>query len=352
MSMDETPGHSDDTAPLLPEHTTSLKTDPPPQSSRQYGRLFVFMLGTVVLGILGTMAYQYGHPKKPATDVVVSSPAPATQPWDELQAQIQELREAQQAMSQQITNHHQQIDHLIQASPAVPSQEVSIQQARYYLDLAQITAKWSQNSDTTIRLLQSADKILAETKYPNTASVRDAIAQDLTALADRPSVNIDEIASKMNTITQKIEQLRTYPFAVDTTKTQYQPTESTNWRDNLYDNMQQLRGLITIQHHDDAWLPPSLNRITWLRENIHMTLQQARLGLIEQNQSLFTSALQATADSIAAGFDPKDPTTAGVLQDLQALQSTKISYPVPSLHHYESFFESNRDSAPTTKGSS
>lgn len=353
MSMDDLPNNIDKTSPSLTEEPIPrVDPDPTPKCSRRYGGLCALTICAVVLGVLGTMTYQYLYPTTQSVAPAFSSHGSEAQPWEEMQAQIQELRESQKAMQQQTASHRQQIQHLLQESPAVLNQDLSIQQARYYLELAQINARWSNNIASTISLLRSADSILAQTNLLNTHTLRQAIAEDLTALEKIPTINTNEVVSKINTISQQIAQLSTYPVAVDTTQPQHQPPESPSWRDNLYDNMQQLRGLITIQHHDEAWLPPSPNTIALLRENIRMTLQQARLGLIEQHQSLFTSALQAASDSISASFDPSDPKTAAVIKDLQALQTTKVAYPMPTLHHYAQLIEQNSDLSPATKGSS
>ena len=235
------------------------------------------------------------------------------------------------------------------------TQDWDLEKARYYLELAQINAQWSHNIASTTHLLQTAEHILAQVNYPNLATIHNAITQDLAEIAVIPTINTTEILEKINSIRQQVEQLSIHPVAVTTDNPIRQATEPKTWQDNVYDNMQQLRGLINIEHHDETWLPPRPNTIALLRENIRMNLQQAQLGLIEQNQALFTLALQAASDSISANFDPNTPKAHALIQDLQTLKTTKVAYSIPPLHPYAQLFEQsepNSEPASATKGSS
>ncbi len=58
--------------------------------------------------------------------------------------------------------------------------------ARYYLELAQINAHWSDDQQVTIALLQQADALLRTIPDQQLFTVRQAIAQEITQLQVLP----------------------------------------------------------------------------------------------------------------------------------------------------------------------
>ena len=353
MSMDETPDNITHTPPSLSEPQTQ-KPESKSGSLLSFGRIVAITVCASVLASLTTITYQHLYPTTQSPAPVITPQNSSNPPWQTIQAQIQELRQSQRALNEQSATNQQQIQHLMQEQPS-QTQDWGLEKARYYLELALINAQWSHNIASTTHLLQTADHILAQGNYPNLATIRHAIAQDLAELAEIPTINTTEILDKINNIRQQVEQLNIHPVAVRTDNPTRQATEPKTWQDNVYDNMQQLRGLINIEHHDEGWLPPRPNTIALLRDNIRMNLQQAQIGLIEQHQALFTSALQAASDSISASFDPNDPKTHALIQALQALKTTKVAYSFPPLHPYAQLFEQNEpnsEPASSTKVSS
>ena len=353
MSMDETHNNITHTPPLLSEQQTQ-KPEPQSVYSLSLGGIIAVTVCASVLASLVSITYQHLHPATRSPAPVIKPQNPSNLPYQAIQTQIQELHQSQQALNQQTANNQQQIQHLMQKQPS-KTQDWDLEKARYYLELAQINAQWSHNIASTTHLLQTAEHILAQVNYPNLATIHNAITQDLAEIAVIPTINTTEILEKINSIRQQVEQLSIHPVAVTTDNPIRQATEPKTWQDNVYDNMQQLRGLINIEHHDETWLPPRPNTIALLRENIRMNLQQAQLGLIEQNQALFTLALQAASDSISANFDPNTPKAHALIQDLQTLKTTKVAYSIPPLHPYAQLFEQsepNSEPASATKGSS
>lgn len=255
-----------------------------------------------------------------------------------LQNQIKQLEQSQEQIAAQIQSQHQQIQKLRQEQPS-QTVDWEIQKARSYLELAQINAEWSQNRNATLNLLRQADFILVHSNHPNTAALRQAIAQDIAALSQIPSVDIIGILAKLKAAAREVTQLNGRPAMHDQNPAPVTEHNGT-WRDNLNESVQQLEGFIRIHHQDDAWMAPlNPEYLAILRENIRMNIQQAELGLVEQHASLYTAALNAAIKSICFGFQQDDPKTKALIQSLQDLKKTVIAYPIPKLQPYQALFD-------------
>lgn len=257
-----------------------------------------------------------------------------------LHNQITQLEQSQKQITSQIQSQQQQIQKLLQQQPS-QTVDWDIQKARSYLELAQINAEWSQNRNATLSLLRQADVTLVHSNHPNTSGLRQAIAQDISALSQIPSVDIIGILAKLKAANHEVTQLQERPAIIQERNPSPNTVQHTaTWRDNLNESMQQLEGFIRIQHQDRAWMAPlSPEYLALLRENIRMNIQQAELGLIEQHTELYTAALNAAIKSICFGFQQDDPKTKALIQSLQALKQTVIAYPLPKLQPYPALFD-------------
>lgn len=339
--MDEKSANIEPSVSSLPETDTGKKRSPPNQILLSWGTLGMSILAVTLSGA-ALLFYQ----KQPTP--IQHSPTPVkaqtfhNKDWQNMQNQMQQLEHAQQQLSTQIATNQHQIQNLNQAQQSL-SQDWGIQKARYYLDLAQINTTWSHDSQTTLSLLQHADQILAHASHPNVQRIRQAIAEDITSLMQIPTIDTQGILAKLTAIDNQISGLSDRFYSKKETHPNHVSAPTATWRDNWENSLQQLRGLISIRYQEESALTPlSPDDITLLRENIRMNLQQAGLGLIEQHPALYTQALQAAANSIAFGFNPKNPQTHAILQSLQTLQRTPVAYPPPSLHPYTQLFDASQ----------
>ncbi len=336
MSIDQISVNSEPTPPpSLPEASIVKK-----ESMRSLGTLILSILA-IALSSTTIVLYQKLHTQIQHSTTSVNTQNHQNKDWQSMQTQIQKLGQTQQELSTQMVTNQQHLEQLIQTQP-YQTQDWDIQKARYYLDLAQIDAEWSHNSNTTLHLLQHADQILAHSNHPNVQRIRQAIALDITAIMQIPSIDTKGILAKLATINNQIAQLSTqfYPAHASSPNPTTPAEPTPTWRANWDSSMQQLRGLISIRHQDeDALAPLNPDYIALLRENIRMNLQQAELGIIEQREALYTLALQAAINSISFGFNQNNAQTQALIQSLQDLKKITVVFPMPTLHPYSQLFD-------------
>jgi uroporphyrin-3 C-methyltransferase len=343
--MDEN-ANTDDHLTTHADKNTVPEGKPP---SSHWGKIVGVALLTISVSCLSVMLYRDWQTTPPMSTLDKSS----QKVLEHIQNQIQALQQSQQQMTTQTQTSQQQIQQLLAQKPK-QMQNLGTDTARYYLELAQMNAQWTHDLPTTLHLLELASQHLTQTDDSNSVAMRDSIEQDRHALQQIPVIDTALLLTKLNTLSQQVEQLspRIYPSSA-ISPMHSNSNSITSWRENLQDNLQQLRGLVSIRHQEDTDLPIfGPNYYGLLRENIRLNLQQAQMGIVAQNQSLYHFALQATSQNIRAGFNPVNPKTRTILQALQELQNAKVAYPSVTLHSYSQFVESQADTAIDTKVSS
>ncbi len=336
MNMDETSAH--DTQTITPELQTKAP-NAPSQSKASLSWIQIIIITLCAAGVASMLSITYLRLQP--QQKLAAQPTAATQsktlPWETIQRQIQELSQTQQELVQNNQQNQLDIKHLLQVQPAL-SQDWELQRARYYLELAQINAQISNNIPSVIRVLQAADEILAQSHHANLSSIRQGIAEDLKKLTAIPISDPNLILNKIKSLDLEIDELKAIHLANYLAKSSASTVKPQTWQEHLYLNLQKLNGLISIQHHDEDWLPFGPNYIAVMRENIRMNLQQAQLGLIGHDQNLYTTALLAATANIKAMFDPNNSQTQTILRALQSLQTSPVAATIPRLQPYDQLF--------------
>ncbi len=206
--------------------------------------------------------------------------------------------------------------------------------ARYCLELAQINAHWSDNSATTIALLQQANRLLASLQDESSFSVRQAITKEIAQLQSIPSIDIAGLLSQIDAIENLIIKLPLKPVVVslgpNTT-----PTNESNpsaWRKYLKESLGLLQTLVVIHRHDETIHPlPSPAYESMLHNSILLNLQQAQWAILQHHEAVYQRALTQALQEINQTFEPNTSTMNLVTRQLKTLQQTHLIQPKPLL---------------------
>ncbi len=207
--------------------------------------------------------------------------------------------------------------------------------ARYYLELAEINAHWSDNTQTTSALLQQADDLLANLHEPELYIVRQAIAKEMTQLQAIPTIDIVGLLAKLDAAQQLLTDL---PIKNPFTLTNASPSSvtATNktpsaWRERVQNSIQLLEKLVLIRHHDEAVEPllaPEYESV--LRETCLLNLQEAQWAVIQRNHDVYKLSLTQAINTIKRTFDLQAKNTQTLLQQLNELQQTQLDSQKPT----------------------
>ncbi len=228
-----------------------------------------------------------------------------------------------------------------------------LQKTRYYLEMAETNAHWSDNTQTTIALFQQADALLVNLHEPQWLAIRQAIATDIAQLQTIPTLDIAGMLARLDAAQHVLTTCPSKnPLALTKTKTLPDTTikPPATWREHLQVSLDLLKKLVIIHHHNEAIQPlltPEYETI--MRENIRLNLQETQWAVLQKNQAVYDLSLTQAIDNIRMVFDQNAPCTQLLIEQLHALQSTQLKSEAPSsgqsLLLLNQFIESKKDAS-------
>jgi len=199
---------------------------------------------------------------------------------------------------------------------------------RYYLELAQINAHWSDQTETTVALLQEADALLGTLHDQRLFVVRQAITKEISQLQAAPQLDMTKILSQLDAAQSMVLKLSIKqsfaPLAVNDTTPPPENTQST-WRNHLSDAMRLLEKMVVVQHHTDDVQPLLTSAYeSVLRENIRLSLQEAQWAVLRFNDPMYHLLLTQAILNVNRSFDSHVEGNQALLKYLDDLQKIQL----------------------------
>ncbi|ASQ45049.1 uroporphyrinogen-III C-methyltransferase [Legionella clemsonensis] len=247
-----------------------------------------------------------------------------------LTTSVETLTKAQTELQRQLQAIDQELRTAMQQR-LYQREDWNLLKARYYLELAQINAHWSNDQQTSIALLKQADALLSSLSEQPVFTVRQAIAQEITQLQATPRVDIAGLLSQLDAAERNLSNL---PLKQPLGKTQNkaEAKKKTSWREHLQQSLNSLGDLIVIRRHDEA-IEPLLSPLqqSLLEEVIRLNLAEAQWALLHNNPKVYQIALTKSINTIKRAFDEKAPATQTIIHQLETLQQQKLDVAKPTL---------------------
>lgn len=250
-----------------------------------------------------------------------------------LNNKIAAARRQQNKLQENYTNLHKSIEATLQER-FYQTQDWLLLKARYYLELAQINAHWSNNIATTQALLEQADTILAGINDQNLFTVRQAIATEISQVKSLPKVDSAGILSRLDAAQTMVDKL---PINSVSTGLQKEESSSTSvhdktWKSRFQDSLSQLQKLVVIRHHTEDIVPLlSAEQVSLIRENIRLNLQEAQWAVLQLDEELYQLTLKQAITSINRSFQINADSTQALVKQLQDLQGIKLTQDKPAI---------------------
>lgn len=263
----------------------------------------------------------------------------------------QTLQLSKESIQQQVSDLNQSL-HKALRQRHYQRQDWLLQKAKYYLELAQINAHWSDNQETTIALLQAADTVLQDVSDQQLFKIRQTIATEITAIKAIPKLDLAGLLSQLDAAQQMVSTLPLKQGINNLSEENVAPADedsSSAWKSKLRENMKLLEKLIVVRKHDDD-VEPILSPLHQeaLRESIRMNLQEAQWALLEHNSAVYTQSLKQAIEGINRIFDVSASPTQALLSDLQKLRGISLENQRPlvngSLNLLNQFIDNQKNS--------
>ncbi len=236
-----------------------------------------------------------------------------SQAHDALQTRLIGLnKDLQTALQQQLYQNHDWV----------------LLKARYFLELAQINAHWSNNTQTTATLLENANELLAHVQDQRLFPIRQAIAKEIAQVQALPQTDFAGILSQLDAAQTIVGQLTIkQSLSIPATNNAAPPPSpaANTWRSRLKESVNKLEKLVVIRRHDQDIQPlldPPQEAI--LRENIRLTLQQTQWAVLQNNESLYQGLLAQVIKNIQQSFAQEDSNSQVLIKQLQTLQQIRL----------------------------
>lgn len=319
--------------------TTLDKNQTPPSSPHashhsppHFLQIITALISVAVISCISYLMYekyQLAHSLQSLKNEMQSLAQQQTQTINTLHTNLQTIIPEQIQLQEKLNATNASVTRALQES-RYQSNDWLLLKARYCLELAAINQRWSNNSSTTIALLQQADHLLMNIHDAELYPLRQAIAQEISLINTTSSVDTVGILSKIDAVQQLLIKLPIKnafaPTPALSPKNTTDSASSSIWQAQVQKSVALLKKLVVIRHHNENIEPlvsPEYESI--LRENCILNLQEAQWAVIQQNPEVFTLALNQAINTIVRTFDLNDSNTTLILKQLNALKEVELT---------------------------
>lgn len=245
-----------------------------------------------------------------------------------LQKQLKTSQEAHERFQQQTIRVLTENSEKLRGLDRIDTSYWRLAEAEFLLKQAHQRLFITHDAETADLLLASADAAIMRQKDPGLLPVRTAISSDRAALRKVPRVDHDGIYLRLQTLSSQVGTLASASRFLQDNDEAADDNEL-SYREQL---VKRLTNIIRIRHHDqpvEPLLPPEQE--VYLRQNIQLSLVQAQLGLLQNQQQTYASNLEQVAAWVRQYCQTEDPVVQAWLSEAQALLRLDIAPELPDI---------------------
>jgi len=225
----------------------------------------------------------------------------------------------------------------------------TLKEAEHFVIVAERRLSLLNDINGALALLGEADKLVKDMQEPTVRKLREALTQDLMALREASSKNVDSegLFARIEILMTKVKELEkaalTFRSGEDAlvagqavvatgVTTGVSETES-----GLSRFVTKLIGfaesMVRIRINDETTIKPMLlaDQQVYLRQNIYVLLEQAQLSLLRTDYIGFKLSLQQASKRITQYLRTDTDEAVFVLAELDTLANTPMNLAIPSI---------------------
>jgi uroporphyrin-3 C-methyltransferase len=206
-------------------------------------------------------------------------------------------------------------------------------EAEYYMQLANAQLQLAGNPESAARALDMADERIAQLANPALTDVRRALADELAALEGMATPDIEGLSLTLASLARVVESLPLRRIE----RLQEEPTEGSDEEigplDRAWNSVKQAAaGLVKHRSTDQEIMPLiSPEAEYFLRTNLTLQLQTARLSLLRGEQAIFEQSLDDATAWLTLYFDPESAAVDGATRTIGEIRDGMISAAPPDI---------------------
>jgi len=206
-------------------------------------------------------------------------------------------------------------------------------EAEYYMQLANAQLQLAGNPESAARALDMADERIAQLANPALTDVRRALADELAALEGMATPDIEGLSLTLASLARVVESLPLRRIE----RLEEEPTEGSDEEigplDRAWNSVKQsASGLVRHRSTDQEVMPLiSPEAEYFLRTNLTLQLQTARLSLLRGEQAIFEQSLDDATAWLALYFDPESAAVDGATRTISEIRDGMIAVAPPDI---------------------
>lgn len=365
MTDDNTPATDRDESTPAPPKTAVADPSVPYRAAAEEPRTSrtasagLWLAGLALLGLLGIgavgflgfsqlqgaslLAAQRGENlSQRVADLSLASQARSqwqTQISEQWQDQQRQLRELSRQLDSQAAAQAQADKALSQLSARVQGGQNAWQLAEieHLLLIANDRLQLARDVPGAGLALRLADTRLARLSDPRWLPVRAALSAEIARLDALPKLDLPALALQLGSLTEQVETLPIRESGRGIFRAQPAPArigdDGTPWHQKLLAAVSDAIGSLVTVRRDverrEPLLPP--DQEFYLRQNLRMQLESARLAALQQDPASYQLALRQAQSWLQTYFDAERAGPKAVLEKLRAVENQPLTVDFPDI---------------------
>ncbi len=251
-----------------------------------------------------------------------------------------------EALEQKLDDRLELVDTLPQRMTSLESSVASLQgissgarttwllaEAEYYMQIANAQLQLSANPKLAALALGMADERVNQIGDPGLTDVRRAIANELAALELMEQPDIEGVSLTLASLAQVVDSLPLQGIDESETQPQTDDDAQASGVRRAWESVKSaMSSLVRVTPPDQAELPlVAPNVIYFLRTNLTLQLQAARLALLKGQQVVFEQSLDNASAWLYQYFDTNSAQVESALATIEEIRANEYSVATPDI---------------------
>lgn len=225
-----------------------------------------------------------------------------------------------------------------QMSQLIENPDWVMAEVNYLVTLAHHRLTIAKDAVGALLALTAADDRLRRLNNPTLDKIRVQLGKDMVNLRNLAPIEVEGMITRLANYVAQTDNLMLlqgkFADPAPVTAPKPQPTEDKNldWQEQLGYIGLALQNLVIIRHNENAETGKlSVDQRFYVRENLRLKLEMARLAAYRRDSQSFAVAVKAVEDWLNRYFDQRDKTIQTMLQDLAEMQKTVLTQQLPDI---------------------
>lgn len=206
-------------------------------------------------------------------------------------------------------------------------------EAEYYMQLANAQLQLARNPELAALALGMADERVAQLSNPALTNVRVALADEIAALTGMQTPDVEGITLQLASLARMVESLPLRPVERIEDASTANGDEDSGRLDRAWNSIKSATSDLIKHRTTDEQVMPLISPEAeyFLRTNLTLQMQTARLALLRGEQSVYDASLDDAARWLNTYFDANSAQVAAALETLGQLQGGMFAAEAPEI---------------------